>query len=110
LKGRHARSCVSQGYFPGFSWARRNTAIAPDDENTPQVAISLLGDRSELLLAPGRILPRHQSDPGRKIASRPEDSWVRHVATIAVAPITPMPNLPVDGDRNRGGTRRHSAL
>src|SRR5436189_4836855 len=29
LKGRRARSCVSQGYFPGFSWARRNTAIAP---------------------------------------------------------------------------------
>jgi hypothetical protein len=23
------RSCVSQGYFPGFSLARRNTAIAP---------------------------------------------------------------------------------
>ena len=28
LNGRRARSCVSQGYFPGFSWARRNTAIA----------------------------------------------------------------------------------
>src|SRR4029450_8009106 len=25
-----------------------------------------------------RILPRHQSDPGREIASRPEDSRVRH--------------------------------
>jgi hypothetical protein len=33
LKGRRARSCVSQGYFPGFSWARRNTANRPDDEN-----------------------------------------------------------------------------
>src|SRR5215510_7525515 len=74
LKGRRARSCVSQGYFPEFSWARRNTAIAP----TTKVAVSLLGDRSELLLAPGRILPRHQSDPGRKIASRPEDGRVRH--------------------------------
>jgi hypothetical protein len=29
LKGRRARGCVSQGYFPGFSRARRNTAIAP---------------------------------------------------------------------------------
>ena len=28
LKGRRARSCVSQGYFPGFSWARRNTAMS----------------------------------------------------------------------------------
>src|SRR5262245_55322928 len=74
VKGRRARSRLCQGDFPEFSWARRNTAIAP----TTKVAVSLLGDRSELLLAPGRILPRHQSDPGRKIASRPEDGRVRH--------------------------------
>src|ERR1700680_297858 len=29
LKGGRARSCVSQGYFSGFSWARRNTECAP---------------------------------------------------------------------------------
>src|SRR6202049_2460775 len=31
----------------------------------------------ELLLAPGRILARHQPDPGREIASRPEHRRVR---------------------------------
>ena len=43
LKGRRARSCVSQGYFPGFSWARRNTEIA--QENTrrrQQVSLSVV--------------------------------------------------------------------
>src|SRR5258705_7420235 len=78
LKGRRARSCVSQGYFPGFSLGAPQHSDRSNDENAPQVAISLLGDRSELLLAPGRILPRHQPDPGREIASRPEDSRVRH--------------------------------
>src|ERR1700687_5252002 len=29
LKGRRASSCVSHGYFSGFSWARRNTECAP---------------------------------------------------------------------------------
>src|SRR6266853_4974135 len=52
--------------------------MRPDDQNAPQVAVALFGDRSELLLAPGRILPRHQPDPGREIASRPEDSRVCH--------------------------------
>src|SRR5438067_4005533 len=78
LKGRRARSCVSQGYLPGILLGAPQHSDRPDDKNAPQVAVSLLGDRSELLLAPGRILPRHQSDPGRKIASRPEDSRVRH--------------------------------
>ena len=29
LKGRRAMSWVSQGYFPGFSMARRKTECAP---------------------------------------------------------------------------------
>jgi tripartite-type tricarboxylate transporter receptor subunit TctC len=29
---------VSQGYFPGFSWARRNTAIAPAAPDIPTFA------------------------------------------------------------------------
>src|SRR6476620_4375970 len=66
------------GILPGILLGAPQHSDRPDDENTPQVAISLLGDRSELLLAPGRILPRHQPDPGRQIASRPEDSRVRH--------------------------------
>ena len=30
LKGRRAKSCVSQGYFSGSSLARRNTEWAPN--------------------------------------------------------------------------------
>src|SRR6266536_2838790 len=78
LKGRRARSCVSTGILPGILLGAPQHSDRPDDENAPQVAISLLGNRSELLLAPGRILPRHQPDPGREIAARPEDSRVRH--------------------------------
>jgi hypothetical protein len=46
----------------------------------------------ELLLAPGRILARHQPDPGREIASRPKHRSAA-VATIAVATRTPMPGM-----------------
>ena len=49
-----------------------------DDENTSQIAVALLGDRSKLLLAPGRILSRHQPNPSRKIASRPKNRRVCH--------------------------------
>src|SRR6516165_10453059 len=44
----------------------------PDYKNTPQVAVTLLGDRSKLLFAPGGILSWHQPNPGGKITTRPE--------------------------------------
>src|SRR4051794_2719724 len=69
-------SWVSQGYFPGFSMARRKTECAPDDENATQIAVASLGDRSKLMLASARFLPRHQSDPRRKIASRSKNRRV----------------------------------
>src|SRR3954471_8680724 len=72
LKGRRAMSWVSQGYFPGFSMARRKTECA----NATQIAVAPLGDRSKLMLASARFLPRHQSDPGRKIASRSKNRRV----------------------------------
>jgi hypothetical protein len=53
LKGRRASSCVSQGYFPGFLLGTPQHRDRPDDENASQVAVALLGDRPELLLAPG---------------------------------------------------------
>ena len=46
---------------------------------------------SELLLAPGRILVRHQPDPGRVPTETPSESAA--VATIAVTPRTPMPGM-----------------
>jgi hypothetical protein len=49
-----------------------------DDENASEILVALLGDRPELLLAPGGILSRHQPDPSREIAPRPKNRRVRH--------------------------------
>src|SRR5437773_10424922 len=49
--------------LPGVS----NNGCCTDDEQPSEIAISLLGDAAEPLLAPRRMLPRHKSDPCRKI-------------------------------------------
>src|SRR5258705_10137639 len=41
-------------------------------EQPPQVSLALLGDAAKPILAAGRVLLRHQPDPGGEIASRPE--------------------------------------
>jgi hypothetical protein len=45
--------------------------MRPDHKNAPEVAIALLGDRSKLLFASGRILSWYEPNPGRKITTRP---------------------------------------
>ena len=67
LKGRLAKSCVSQGYFSGFSLARRNTEWAPTMRMRRKILVTLFGDRPQLLLAASRVLSRHQPDPSREI-------------------------------------------
>ena len=49
--------------LPGVS----NNRCCTDDEQPPEIAISLLGDAAEPLLAARRVLPRHKSDPCCKI-------------------------------------------
>ena len=49
--------------LPGVS----NNGCCTDDEQPSEIAISLLGDAAEPLLAPRRMLPRNKSDPCRKI-------------------------------------------
>jgi hypothetical protein len=61
-----------------------------DDEVPSQIAVALLGDRPELLLPPVESLSRHQPNPSCKIASRRKAVGSDRVATIAVAPMTPM--------------------
>src|ERR687897_3140407 len=39
-------------------------------EQAAQIAIALLADTAELVLAPARVLPRYQPDPGREVPSR----------------------------------------
>src|SRR5882757_5355197 len=51
--------------------------MGSDNKNTPEVLVTLFRDRPELLFAAGRILPRHDPDPGRKITTRPECLRVR---------------------------------
>jgi hypothetical protein len=51
--------------------------MCPDHKNTSQVAVTLLGDRSKLLFAAGRILSWNQPNPGGKITTRPERLRIR---------------------------------
>ena len=44
-----------------------NNGCCTDDEQPSKIAISLLGDAAEPLLATRRMLPRHKSDPCGKI-------------------------------------------
>ena len=58
--------------LPGVS----NNGCCTDDEQPSEMAISLLGDTAEPLLAPRRVLPRHKSDPCCKIPTGFEVSRV----------------------------------
>ena len=73
---------------PGLS----NNGCCTDDEQPSEIAISLLGDAAEPLLATRRVLPRHKSDPRCKI-TRPDLKPLGSatVEAMAVAPITPIP-------------------
>jgi hypothetical protein len=67
LAGFLASSLMIQGMLlrmlPGLS----NNGCCTDDEQPSEIAISLLGDAAEPLLATRRVLPRHKSDPCCKI-------------------------------------------
>jgi hypothetical protein len=53
-----------------------NNDCCTDDEQPSEIAISLLGDAAEPLLAARRVLPRHKSDPCCKIPAGFEDTRV----------------------------------
>ena len=55
-----------------------NNGCCTDDEQPPQIAISLLRDAAEPLLATRRVLPRHKSDPCCKIPTGFEATRVCH--------------------------------
>src|SRR5258705_3710152 len=46
-----------------------NNGCCTDNEQPSKIAISLLGDAAEPLLATRRVLPRHKSDPCRKVST-----------------------------------------
>jgi len=57
--------------YRSICW-RLSRSHCTGDEQPSQVAIALLGDAAELVLAAGCVLLRHQSNPCREAASRAE--------------------------------------
>lgn len=70
--GRLLGQQLHEWILPGVSHNRRCT----DDEQPSEIAISLLGDAAEPLLAARRVLPRHKSNPCCKIPTGFEDTRV----------------------------------
>jgi hypothetical protein len=64
-----------------------------DNKNAPHVAVTMLGDRTELLLA--LVESCRGTSPIQAAKSRPDRKAVGSatVAAIAVAPMTPMPGM-----------------
>src|SRR5262245_1932509 len=78
LEGSSRQEPREPGIFLRVLHGAPQDGMRADDENASQIAVTLLGDRPELLLAPGRILSRHQPNPSRKIASGPKHCRVRY--------------------------------
>src|ERR1039457_3110398 len=72
--GSHlGRSPRQQCREPGPMFGAMDLGIADDgertgDEQAAQIAVTLLADTAESVLAPARMLLRHQPDPGREVA------------------------------------------
>ncbi len=49
-----------------------------DDQQSPDVAVAGLGNAAEAVLAAGRVLFRHEAQPGRELTSRFEDRGIGH--------------------------------
>src|SRR5262249_24926116 len=81
------------GIFLRVMFGPPQHSVCPDHKNTPQVAIALLGNRTELLFAPAPICSRYQPNRGRKIRTRAEGMRSVTVLTIALAPMAPMPGM-----------------
>src|SRR5215475_7236534 len=73
--------------LPGVS----NNGCCTDDEQPPEIAISLLGDAAKPFLAPRRMLPRYKSDPCCKIPTGLEGTRVCDSGSDGRGPITPIP-------------------
>src|SRR5215470_2017839 len=77
LEGSSRQEPREPGIFLRVLLGAPQDGMCADDENASQIAVALLGDRTELLLAPGRILSRHQPNPSREVTTRSEDLRVR---------------------------------
>jgi len=78
LVGRRPNMATTQGYLSGRAHALLTTESAPRTSRPSQVAIALLGNRAEPVLAARGVLAWDQSDPGRELTSRLEGLRVGH--------------------------------
>ena len=70
---RRSINRASHGRLPLPCFLRiANDGHGTGDQQPSQVAIALLGDAAELVLAAGRMLLGHQPNPGGKVAPRAE--------------------------------------
>jgi hypothetical protein len=51
--------------------------MGTNHQDASQILVALFRDRPELLFAAGRILPRHETNPSRKVTTRSECPRVR---------------------------------
>ena len=72
-----------------------NDSQRSDDQHLPQVAIALLRDPSQSLLAAAGVLSRHQPDPCRQVPARLEAFGSGTVATRALARTGPTPGTSI---------------
>ena len=72
----------------------------PDHQQLPQIAVTLLGDAAQLLLAAAGVLPRDKADPGGQIPAGSERGGSGTVATIALASTGPTPGTSISRQPN----------
>ena len=86
----------------------------PDDQHLPQIAVALLRDPAEPLLAAAGVLPRHEPDPGGQVPARPErlqgpgSSATRALASSGPTPGTSISRRPTSVARALALIRRSS--
>jgi len=93
LEGSSRQEPREPGIFLRVLHGAPQDGMRADDENASQIAVALLGDRPELLLAP--VESCRGTSPIQAAKSRPDRNTVGSatVAAIAVAPMTPMPGM-----------------
>src|SRR5271163_839736 len=74
--GRRASNAVSHGRCLVPDLGIADDGKRTGYEQAAQIAVTLLADAAEPVLAPARVLLRHKSNPGREIAPRSECLWV----------------------------------
>src|SRR2546421_8835473 len=72
LPGLRAMSRASQGCLSGRVRACLRDGMRSHDQDAPQIAVALLGDGTQALLATARVVARNQADEGGQIAPRLE--------------------------------------